>query len=105
MAEKKNTLTVEIAQRMYKAGQKMPETSSVEVRTKYEAMAIEARTVMAERFEEYTASVVRICIEKKHVGSTPPAGEDDTGTPCAACRKQVRYMRSAIKIAAPAPGE
>lgn len=103
--EKKQTLTVEIAQRMYTTGKGLPEESKDEVRIRYEAMATEARAVIAERLEQYATSVARICIEKKHVGSTPPTKEGDAGTPCPQCRKQVRYMKSATKIVAPSPGE
>lgn len=103
--EQKTPLTVEIAQRMYGAGNALPEDSKDEVRVRYETMAVEARAVIAERLERYAASVARICVEKKHVGSTPPSREDDVGTPCPQCRQQVRYMKSATKIVATSPGD
>lgn len=96
---------MEIAQRMYVAGRGMPEESKDEIRTRYEAMAVEARGVIAERLEQYASSVARICVEKKHVGSSPPSRDGDPGSPCAQCRKQVRYMKSATKIVATAPGD
>ena len=101
----KQPLTVEMAQRMYSKGKGLPEESKEEVRARYEAMAVEARTVIAERLEQYATSVARICVEKKHVGSTQPSRIGDTGTPCPQCRKQVRYMKSATKIVAPAAGD
>lgn len=103
--EQKKPLTVEIAQRMYVAGKALPEDSKDEVRIRYETMAVEARTVIAERLEQYAASVARICVDKKHVGSTPPTREGGLGTPCSQCRKQVRYMKSATKIVAASPGD
>lgn len=103
--EQKQPLTVEIAQRMYVTSRGMPEDSKEDVRARYEAMADEARTVISERLDQYAASVARICVEKKHVGSSPSSKEGDPGTPCSQCRKQVRYMRSATKIVAPAPGD
>lgn len=104
MTEDRKTLTVEMAQRMYMATRDMPELTSQETRQKYEAMADEGRAAIAARLEEYSDSVVRICLEKKHVGSTPPTEGEERGTPCGSCRKQVRYMRAAIKIVAPTPG-
>lgn len=103
--EQKQPLTVEIAQRMYVTGKGMPEESKDDVRLRYEAMAVEARAVIAERLEQYAASVARICVTKKHFGSTPSAKEGEPGTPCPQCRKQVRYMKSATKIVSPAPGD
>lgn len=96
-------LTVEIAQRMHAVGRDLPEGTKDEVRQRYELMAVEARTAMGERLEQYAASVARLCIEKKHVGCTPPATEGDPGTPCGQCRKQIRYMRSAMKVVSPSP--
>lgn len=102
MAAKQTTnLTVEMAQRMHSAARDLPESTKDEVRHKYEVMATEARSVMSERLTLYSEAVGRLCIEKKHVGSTPPATEGDPGTPCAQCRKQIRYMRSALKVVAP----
>lgn len=103
--EQKQPLTVEIAQRMYVTGKGMPEESKDDVRIRYEAMAVEARAVIAERLEQYASSVARICVEKKHVGCTPSSKEGDPGTPCPQCRKQVRYMKSATKIVAPSSGD
>lgn len=101
----KQPLTVEMAQRMYSTGKSLPEDSKEDIRARYEAMAVEARNVIAERLEQYAVSVARICVEKKHVGSSPPSREGSAGTPCSQCRKQIRYMKSATKIVAPAPGD
>lgn len=103
--DERQPLTVEMAQRMYASGKNLPEDTKEAIRARYEIMAVEARTVIAERLEQYTTSVARICVEKKHVGSSPPSAEGEAGTPCPQCRKQVRYMKSATKIVAPAPGE
>lgn len=105
-AEKKPvTLTVEMAQRMHAVGKDMPESSKDEVRQRYEAMAVEGRAVMSERLARYVESVARLCIEKKHVGATPSAAGGGSGTPCPQCRKQIRYMRSALKVVAPSPND
>lgn len=94
-------LTVEIAQRMYNTGDHLPSTTKDEIRHRYETMADEARTVIAERLEHYADSVARICVDKKHIGSTPGTTETDPGTPCAQCRKQIRYTKMATRIVAP----
>lgn len=104
-AQQKQSLTVEMAQRMYGVGKDLPEGSKEEVRVRYEAMAVEARAAIAERLEKYAESVSRLCIEKSHVGSTPPAKDGETGTPCGQCRRQIRYMQSATKIVAPTDGD
>lgn len=101
----KQPLTVEMAQRMYSTAKPLPEETKEETRIRYEAMAVEARKVIAERLEQYSASVARICVEKKHVGSTQPSTSGEPGNPCPQCRKQVRYMKSATKIVAPTLGE
>lgn len=103
-AEKK-PLTVEMAQRMYSAGKGLPEGSKDEIRERYELMAVEARTVMSERLTQYTETVARLCVEKQHVGSTPPSAPGEAGGPCPQCRKQIRYMRSALKVVAPSASD
>lgn len=99
------SLTVEMAQRMHAVGKGMPESSNDEVRQRYEAMAVEGRSVMSERLARYVESVARLCIEKRHVGATPPTAEGGAGSPCPQCRKQIRYMRSALKVVAPSPND
>lgn len=104
MTEEKTPLTVEIAQRMYATGRDLPEYTMQDIRTRYEAMANEARVVITEKLDQYAASVGRICVEKQHVGSKPSTGANTTDTPCGQCRKQIRYMRSAMKIVDPNSG-
>lgn len=101
MTARKLTLTAEMARAMYQVGADLPEDSPAEVRDRYERMADAGRAVLAERLGEYSAAILRVCMEKKHRGSRPPVAEGDPGTPCRQCSQQVKYVRNALKVVAP----
>lgn len=99
-------LTTDIAQRMYRTAQDFPGETKADTRARYEAMAAEARRVMSERLTLYSDSIAELCLQKRHVGSSPTGNTaGDQGTPCPQCRMQIRNMRTALKVITPATGE
>lgn len=103
--QKLQPLGIEIARRMYAVGSSLPADSDDAVRVKYEAMAAESRMVMTERLRRYVQSLSTLCVKKGHVGSTPPGKDGTGGAPCPQCRRQIRSMRTMLKIVDPTPDE